>query len=224
MPNLIILLIGILSFSNLNGQVKYDTSIIRTEPCTVKKVTMKYDTILNLKGQKWKCDLNFYWPRFYKCKSPEVDSTLNYTLKHHILQTLDDKSAKEVCTIEKMKGKGKFTIQRLDDQILCVSIYFSSFYFGGSFNSHSITFNYNLEEEKVLSLPDILNAELKEEFFALVRERFYKKFDYSARHLELNRFHNNKYYITIYPDEDLAKKIKFKKREIKKYLKKEYYH
>ena len=227
---LISLIISLIPLLKLNGQIRYDTTILKTKPCTVKKITMRFDTFFKEKRNETKeCTTELEWPVFTKCGSHQIDSTLNSFIKQKLfLETVNQggKTLYEFCDNIRGRVWNTLELKRFDKDFLIIYYYFKHYYkTPGFLNSGSILINYDFNKEAFINLwglfkPNYNSQEIRDKIKQL---NGIKK----ERQLLLRpeKFKNLKSKIIVYPTPVMRmEEITLKKSDLKKYLKEEYYH
>jgi hypothetical protein len=226
-------LIVIFFFLDLKGQVRYDTSVIKTEPCMVKKVAFSFDSSSLKVTETYKgiheadnCQVRLQWPLFMNCVSPKMNSTLNYSIKKHVMSRIDHEKPKTWCLENRDLIKGNFSINRFDEFFLSYSLYFFYAPAGGTPSNYKRNQNYNLKKQSYIELWDMFKPKYPKE---TIKKRIRKLNDYKKGKnigIESGCMINlrDKIVIENCGGPVLYSKLTIKKKSVKKYLKEEYYH
>ncbi len=212
------------------GQVQYDTTLIRKEPCIVKKVAMRYDTSLkeaNANEVK-KCNVDLKWPVFNNCKISTKSGALDSFLERSILSATINRGGKtlqEFCQEFGAHIFNRLNIKRLDENFLVVTYTYKHYiknHASGPLDVGSIMINYDFNQEKVVELWDLFKEGFKEQ--AIIDEIKSSNQIEGQLILLKNKFMNLNRKLILYPHPTISsKEITIKKENLKKYLKEEYY-
>lgn len=223
-------LIILLVLPNLSeGQVKYDTTLFTKEPCTVKKVTMRYDTNnLPVKGddtfyRRDRCSFELKWPIFRNCGDFH-DSTLNSLENEELIRKINIKHPRKYCLYSRNSAKGNFKIKRFDDSFLSFCFKIEYYTTSGTSPERSVFINYDFQKEAFISLWELFKQEYdKDTIKKSIREMIDLDDEFELV-IGPKRFLNLKDKIVLYGVPSLSpfEKITIQKENFKKYLNEEY--